>query len=209
MKFLPLLSLLILQNVLTEARTCKCFYGQPCWPSSESFTGLASNLSQPLLSPTPPALACYSSDADSTAACADVQANTRNGTWRSNVPGAMQNVNFEAYIFPNNTVSACYLSTTLGFACEQGAIPPVGVDARNAEDVQAAVRFARRHNLKVVVHNTGHDYLGRSTARGAFMIWTHWMKSIEFNDKFTPEGAPSSETYDGEHEALRQCIVLD
>ena len=198
MKFLFLLSLLSAREVLlTEAKTCKCLYGQSCWPSSESFTELASNLSQPLLSPTPPALPCYSSDPESEAACADVQAHTHNATWRTNIPGAMQNINFEAYIFPNDTVSACYLNTTLGVACEQGSIPPVGVDARSAEDVQAAVRFAKKHNLKVVIHNTGHDYLGRSAGKGAFMIWTHWMKNIAFHDAFQPDGAPSSETYEG------------
>ena len=35
-----------------------------------------------------------------------------------------------------------------------------------------------------------HDYLGRSTARGAFMLWTHNMKNISYHDMFMPAGAP-------------------
>ncbi|KAJ2935487.1 hypothetical protein H1R20_g1607, partial [Candolleomyces eurysporus] len=138
-------------------------------------------------------------DADvncSGAECADVQANTANGTWRANIPGALQNLFFEDYIFPNNTISACYLNTTLGIPCEQGSIPPIGVDARSPEDIQAAVRFAKEHNLKVVVQNTGHDYLGRSTGRNGFMIWTHLMKNIEFHDAFAPEGGDGSEQFE-------------
>jgi len=54
--------------------------------------------------------------------------------------------------------------------------------------------------LKVVVKNTGHDYLGRSTARGGFLIWTHFMKEILYNSTFTPEGAPATteNTFNGD-----------
>lgn len=38
----------------------------------------------------------------------------------------------------------------------------------------AAVRFAGAHNLRLVVKNTGHDYLGRSSAEGgSLLVWTH------------------------------------
>ncbi|KAF5339816.1 hypothetical protein D9611_009144 [Ephemerocybe angulata] len=72
-------------------------------------------------------------------------------------------------------------------AGEKGSVPPVGVDARTPQDVQEAVRFAKRYNLRVVVHNTGHDFLGRSTGRGGFLIWTHWMKDIAFQENFVAE----------------------
>jgi len=42
----------------------------------------------------------------------------------------MQNTNFEAYMFQNGTIEACYLNVTLGFPCMQGSIPPIGVDVR-------------------------------------------------------------------------------
>jgi hypothetical protein len=42
-----------------------------------------------------------------------------------------------------------------------------------------------------------HDYLGRSTARGSFLIWTHYMKNITYNATFVPEGAPASEKFQG------------
>ena len=88
----------------------------------------------------------------------------------------MQYTNFEAYLFQNGTIDACYLNVTLGIPCKQGSIPPIGVDVRTAENAQAAVKFANQKNLRLVVKNTGHDYLGRSTARGAFLIWTHNLK---------------------------------
>jgi FAD/FMN-containing dehydrogenase len=112
----------------------------------------------------------------------------------------MQHINFETFISHNDTLSACYLDTTLGVPCEQGSIPPVGVDARSGSDVQAAVNFAKQHNLKVVVKATGHDFLGRSTARGSFLIWTHNMKQTLYNPTFVPEGAPvtTENTFNGD-----------
>jgi hypothetical protein len=71
------------------------------------------------------------------------------------VPGQMQQPNFEAFEFPNGTIHACFLNTTLGIPCNQGSIPVIGVDARTVSDVQAAVEFAKRKNLRVVVKNTG------------------------------------------------------
>ncbi len=67
----------------------------------------------------------------------------------------MQNVNYEEYIFPNGTIDACYLNTTLGAPCRQGSVSVIGIDARMVPDVQAAVKFAGKHNLRLVVKNTG------------------------------------------------------
>lgn len=33
--------------------------------------------------------------------------------------------------------------------------------------------------------------LGRSSGNGAFSIWTHNMKGIEWHDSFAPRGAPA------------------
>ena len=201
MKFqsvLPLCFVLPILGANNAASTCRCLYGQPCWPNESDFAILTAQLSQPLLHPLPPASVCYPPSSPSN--CSVVIANYRNGTWRSDQPGAMQNTNFETFIFHNHTISACYLNTTLGIPCEQGSVPPVGVDARSGSDVQAAVSFAKQYNLKLVVKSTGNDYLGRSTARGGFLIWTHNMKDILYNSTFVPEGAPVSteNTFNGE-----------
>jgi hypothetical protein len=38
------------------------------------------------------------------------------------------------------------------------------VNATGAEDVQAAVRFAKAKNIALVIKNTGHSYTGRSVS---------------------------------------------
>ncbi|KIM38049.1 hypothetical protein M413DRAFT_13018 [Hebeloma cylindrosporum] len=108
----------------------------------------------------------------------------------------MQNTNFETYLFPNGTIDACYLNVTLNVPCKQESVPPIGVDIRKPEDAQAAINFARRKNLRLVVKNTGHDYLGRSAGRGGFLLWTHHLKDKAYNATFVPQGAPSTQTYE-------------
>jgi hypothetical protein len=178
---------------VVTAQRCRCLYGQPCWPSKAEFDTLSSKLSQPLVSPTPVASACYPGSSGN---CTDVISNfDADGNWRSDQPGAFQNINFETYVHANGTIDACYLNTTIGAPCKQGNIPPLGVDARTVRDVQEAVGFARRNNLRFVVKNTGHDYLGRSAGRGAFMLWTHHLKNMTYDEDFVPVGGPSKTTY--------------
>ncbi|KAH8100706.1 hypothetical protein BXZ70DRAFT_1000367 [Cristinia sonorae] len=176
----------ILRTLPSSFSICRCLYGDPCWPSNSAFEALSEEISQPLLFPRPPASACYSSQSDDD--CAAAVNGTTDGIWRSGHPGSMQNSNFETHVFPNGTISACYLNQTLGAPCEQGSIPVVGVDARSVKDVSAAVRFAAQNNLRLTIKNTGHDYLGRSTARGSFLLWTHNLKDIIYHESFIPAG---------------------
>ncbi|KAI1797904.1 FAD-binding domain-containing protein [Ganoderma leucocontextum] len=174
---------------------CRSLFGDTCWPNATEFSRLQEQLSQPLLHPLPPASPCYPLS-DPSGDCDDVHRLWANASFRATQPGAMQGSTFETFVFKNGTISACYNNTSLGVPCEQGSVPVVGVDARSDADIQAAVKFAAAHNLRVVVKSTGHDLSGRSTARGSFVIWTHNLNDITFHDTFSPTGAPRSETHD-------------
>ncbi|KAL4066264.1 hypothetical protein V8B97DRAFT_1981587 [Scleroderma yunnanense] len=173
---------------------CVCTYGDPCWPDAATFAQLESQVSQPLVYPYPTASACYPA-VNPSGNCSEVIQNWMDGNWRSSIPGSMEAPNFESFEFKNGTLSACYLNTSLGIPCKRGNVPVIGVDARTPGDIQAAVKFAVQYNLKLVIKNTGHDFLGPSAARGAFVVWTHNMKNITYDATFIPQGAPSNETY--------------
>ncbi|KAL5335987.1 hypothetical protein BJX70DRAFT_304232 [Aspergillus crustosus] len=84
------------------------------------------------------------------------------------------------------------LTPVLG-VCEQGSVSSMYVDARSVEDVQAALRFAGENSLRLVVKNTGHDYMGRSSAPDSFGLWMHNLQPpIELNQDFTPDGCSES-----------------
>jgi hypothetical protein len=55
--------------------------------------------------------------------------------------------------------------------CEQGSVPTKYVDVQSVEDVQKTLVFAGENNLRLVVKNTGHDYMGRSSAPDSLALW--------------------------------------
>ncbi len=66
---------------------------------------------------------------------------------------------------------------------------PYAVATESAEDVAAAVTFARDHGLSLVIKGTGHDYLGRSSDPDSLLIWTHRMRDIAVHEAFVPAGS--------------------
>ena len=65
------------------------------------------------------------------------------------------------------------------------------VEVRSAQDVAAAVDFARAHNLRLVVKGGAHSYKGQSCAPDSLLVWTRHFDGITLHDAFTPQGAPS------------------
>ncbi|KAL2828516.1 hypothetical protein BDW59DRAFT_178861 [Aspergillus cavernicola] len=93
------------------------------------------------------------------------------------------------------TGESCAMSTTVPDLdtpvtrlCAQGSVAWKYVDARTVEDVQNTLLFAKEHNIRLVVKNTGHDYLGRSSAPDSFGLWTHQLQPpIELTEGYIPD----------------------
>lgn len=99
--------------------------------------------------------------------------------------GGLQQVNWEVNNALNET---CYIDSNRTIPCGQGDVPVYGVAVESADDISKTIKFACSNNLRVIIKNTGHDYLGRSTGRGALSIWTHKMQNISFSNNFVPTG---------------------
>ena len=65
--------------------------------------------------------------------------------------------------------------------------------ARHAADVAAAVNFARKHHLRVVVKGGGHSYFGNSQGPDSLLIWTRAMRTIALHETFVGEGCQGRE----------------
>ncbi|THU86516.1 FAD-binding domain-containing protein [Dendrothele bispora CBS 962.96] len=76
--------------------------------------------------------------------------------------------------------------------CQLGSIPPLHIDVRTASDVQAALEFANKTGVPLIVKGTGHDYLGRSSAPGSLALWTKNLLGQTFHEEFVPEGCDES-----------------
>ena len=66
----------------------------------------------------------------------------------------------------------------------------MAVAAESAADVAAAVDFAQRHRLRLVVKGGGHSYFGNSNAADSLLVWTRRMDSVELHEAFVSKGAP-------------------
>ena len=81
------------------------------------------------------------------------------------------------------------LTQTLGWVDAWTTHPSVyAVAARNAEDIAAAVNFARENDLRLVVKGGGHSYQGTSNAPDSLLIWTRHMHDIVLHADFVPQG---------------------
>jgi hypothetical protein len=61
--------------------------------------------------------------------------------------------------------------------------------AETTADIVEAVRFARRHGLRLVIKGGGHSYHGASNAPDSLLVWTRNMAKIDVHERFTPAGS--------------------
>lgn len=90
-------------------------------------------------------------------------------------------------------------------ACTLGNYPVYAVNATNADHVIAALKFAKKNNIRLIVKSTGHDLLGKSSGTGSLSIWVHNFRGITFTDKY--KGANKYKQYNGPVMRLEPGLV--
>jgi FAD/FMN-containing dehydrogenase len=67
------------------------------------------------------------------------------------------------------------------------------VAAQNSADIAAAVNFARKHRLRLVVKGGGHSYKGTSNAPDSLLVWTRAMNAVTLHEAFVPRGGSAAQ----------------
>jgi hypothetical protein len=67
------------------------------------------------------------------------------------------------------------------------------VAAQNSADIAAAVNFARKHRLRLVVKGGGHSYKGTSNAPDSLLVWTRAMNAVTLHEAFVPQGGSAAQ----------------
>ncbi|EAU82888.1 FAD binding domain-containing protein [Coprinopsis cinerea okayama7 len=164
--------------------SCKCYPGELCWPSQIRWGLLNAAVDGNLQVVVPDAAVCYNNyegqNLYDAAACADVQQGWTNEDWVSSRPIAAH------WIYWTNTT--CMPTDDPNGSCTTGFLPEYVIMAKNRNHVKAGIDFARLHNLRLLIRNTGHDFMGRSSAYGALAINTHSLKEVTFTDRYTGPG---------------------
>jgi FAD/FMN-containing dehydrogenase len=136
------------------------------WPGKAQWDALDREVGGNLIPVRSPLAACQTAPSD--AACAKVFQDLHNPYYIGDNPGITQ---------------------TLGWVGAWKTEPSAyAVAARSAADVAAAVNFARKNDLRLVVKGGGHSYLGTSNAPDSLLIWTRHMSDIALYDAFVAQG---------------------
>jgi FAD/FMN-containing dehydrogenase len=137
----------------------------PSWPSSSRWQALNQAVGGRLIRASSPLAACVKSP--DSAACAELFRALRNPYYIGDDVG---------------------LTQTLGWVDAWTTAPSAyAVAARNAQDVAAAVKFARRHRLRLVVKGGGHSYQGTSNCADSLLVWTRAMNDVTLHDAFVAQ----------------------
>ncbi|MES2127886.1 MAG: FAD-binding protein [Pseudomonadota bacterium] len=140
--------------------------GEAGWPSAESWARLNQEVGGTLQRVAPVFGAC--AGAAASAACGDERRYHDNPYWIGDQAGGTQNSGWLDAWRP--------------------ALSAYAVKARNAGDVAAAVNFARKNALRLVVKGGGHSYLGTSNAPDSLLVWTRALNSVKLHEAFVPIG---------------------
>ncbi|KAF9521792.1 FAD binding domain-containing protein [Crepidotus variabilis] len=164
--------------------SCKCYEEDRCWPSIETWNKLNTTVHGQLHRVIPDAAVCYNSfegnPTFNATACAEVTQNFGGQQWQSDRAVAAHWI-----LWTNNT---CLPTTNPDGRCSLGYYPRYVILAKTRQHIQAGVDFARKNNIRLVIRNTGHDFLGRSTGYGSLAINTHSFKDVKFIRKHTGPG---------------------
>ena len=126
-----------------------------CWPLTTAWSDLNATVSGNLISNTPPAIVCYPGLHQDAKACAAINAQWTNATFQSTNPvGLSYPVDLSC---PPVNISAHETPGT----CSIGHLPRYTVNATTPEEIAVAILFAKNHNIRLVIKDTGHDILGR------------------------------------------------
>ncbi|KAK2049429.1 FAD binding domain-containing protein [Colletotrichum somersetense] len=155
------------------AADCKCFPGDSCWPATAQWDALNTTVGGNLIATVPLGSPCHDPTYDA-ATCASLQSQ-----WQYSEIHMNSSSSIMAPFFANQS---CDPFQPESRPCLLGNYVVYAVDAKTPAHVQATIAFAQKYNIRFIVRNTGHDYLGRSTGAGALAVWTHHMNSAEVVD---------------------------
>ncbi|KAK6541995.1 hypothetical protein TWF694_007767 [Orbilia ellipsospora] len=192
MHLLSSLAYLTSTRIFAEATTstdCKCQPSQSCWPDSHAWSRLNITTNGALLKTIPPGIVCYPGPAYDKIACEQFNELSSNEGWISSNPYYVMNPGWNGNPCPPTNGTEATPDSTCGPLLGE---PVYVINATSANQIEAGVKFAKQYNIRLVIKNTGHEFLGRSSGAHSLSIWTHNMRETTFTDNFKPHNCPKA-----------------
>ncbi|KXG54276.1 FAD-binding, type 2 [Penicillium griseofulvum] len=193
----------------TTPLACHCMPQDPCWPEDHIWARFNNTVDGRLIATIPIASVCHidSFTLYEQSQCAQLQSNWGFAATHYESPSSVM-----APIFTNLSCNPFSSKTS---PCTIGNYVQYAVNATDAAHVQKTIHFAARHNIRLVIRNTGHDLLGKSTGAGGLAIWLHYMKDISIVDYDSSEYAGKAikvgagvQSFEGSDAAYKAGLVI-
>ncbi|KAL7787163.1 FAD binding domain-containing protein [Trichoderma ceciliae] len=153
----------------SSTRGCRYLPGDCEWPKEDEWKHFNATLSGRLIRGIPLAHSCYDLTRDSST-CGKIR-----NQWAFDELYCNDPVNVMFPYWLNNT---CNPFRTNDGTCTLGNLASYAINVSGAADVIAGIKFAGEKNIRLIIKNTGHDIVGRSTGKGSLALWTHNLKNI-------------------------------
>ncbi|KAJ8123791.1 hypothetical protein O1611_g9513 [Lasiodiplodia mahajangana] len=141
----------------TNNRQCRVIPGDASWPSESTWAGLNGTVHGKLIATIPIAAPCHTSVlGQPNALFNEGVCDTLRDNWffpETHLPSSSSPM---AYPFSGNSCNPFLDGST---PCTIGYHPVYTINATCTQDFKTAIRFATDHNIRLVIRNTGHDYL--------------------------------------------------
>ena len=141
---------------------CRFIPSDPDWPSEQQWASLNKTVGGRLIATVPIGSPCYHSTYDVTAqkyhlstydeaACAAVKKG-----WNTPVLHEMSSSSIMQTYFANDSCNP--IADQSGGKCGIGSYVQYAINVTGDADAVAGIAFAKKHNIRLLVRNTGHEY---------------------------------------------------
>ncbi|KAK8046239.1 hypothetical protein PG996_014303 [Apiospora saccharicola] len=143
---------------------CRTFPGDSSWPSESEWSDLNDQLNGSLIQTVPVAAPCYKDwGVYNKEQCDVIRVNFTNPYFHeADATSTMWPVWQGRSCLPTDDPDSS--------TCTLGGYPVYAVNVSTVAHIQVALAFARAKNLRFVIKNTGHCYLGKSNGAGALSV---------------------------------------
>ncbi|KAH9877787.1 Zinc finger E-box-binding homeobox 1 [Plenodomus biglobosus] len=158
---------------------CRTFPGDATWPSKSEWDTFNQTVGGRLVATVPLGAPCHAPNFNN-ATCEALKSK-----WQAEEIHYTSSSSVMAPFFANRS---CDPFQSEESPCELGNYVRYAVNVSGPLDIQQTIAFAASKNIRLVVRNTGHDYLGRSTGAGSLAVWTHHLKETSLVEQYHDSG---------------------
>jgi FAD/FMN-containing dehydrogenase len=158
-----------------SSQLCRSTPADASWPSEAAWSRLNSTVGGKLIKTVPIAAVCHDPLYD------EAQCATLRETWHSPSTHLLDPASPMAF---EHSGAACNPFAPRDQPCEVGNLVVYTVNATEVAHLRETVRFASEWNVRLVIRNSGHDYLGKSTGKHGLGLWTRYLQDLEHLAEF-------------------------